>query len=65
MNYEIVIIINLLDRILMEHWENCECFYDRIPRKEVEESERQVKNLKKILNLFEEFYPKEYQEAKK
>jgi hypothetical protein len=63
MNYEIQLILILLHRKRMDCFETTECFYDRIPTSEVKEAELEGKRLDKVMELFKELYPEDYNKA--
>jgi hypothetical protein len=47
----------------MDCFETTECFYDRIPTSEVKEAELEGKRLDKVMELFKELYPEDYNKA--
>ena len=60
MDAEIKLIMILLNRKRMDEFETTECFYDRCSREEYLEAETNGDKLDKLLKLFEELYPEEY-----
>lgn len=60
MDTEIKLIMILLNRKRMDEYETTECFYDRCSREEVLDAEKNGDKLDRLLKLFEELYPEEY-----